>query len=498
MGFKAGVVRGVVLINDTLAGNTNIAGTSNTGTISLGNASVTAINVIGPTNINIAGALSTAIGSTSNTGTVAIGNTNSTSVTLIGPVNINTSSSNNTAINSTSNTGSISIGNTSSGTVAIDCGTAGIVVGTTANAHSSTFGSTSSTSNTTIQSGSGALNITATGGPLTINSGTGTLSISTDASATTINIGTGAAIKAVTLGSTTASATTTIKGPSAGVFAIGVASVAVANKNYVTMNTSTGALGSDAGPASSITITGDSGGGLTGNSFTFTGGSTGLTFAGAGSTETLGGTLAIANGGTNAATKANAQTNLGLGGTNATSMATSTGIVKYDGTRLVTSSTAKIDSSNIYTNTSQPAFFAFKTSNATNQTGAGATATVAFDSTVFDQNSNFSSSTTFTAPVTGLYHFDICVEMGSLTVLMTLINVNLVTTAKTYIFGSNSPGVCKTANNTCQYTGSMLISMTATDTAQVQVIIVNGAGNTASVDGNATFPLTFFSGYLVC
>jgi len=50
--------------------------------------------------------------------------------------------------------------------------------------------------------------------------------------------------------------------------------------------------------ASSITITGNSGGGLTGNSFTFTGGTTGLTFAGAGTTETLGGDLVVANGGT--------------------------------------------------------------------------------------------------------------------------------------------------------------------------------------------------------
>lgn len=58
-----------------------------------------------------------------------------------------------------------------------------------------------------------------------------------------------------------------------------------------------------ASPASSsITITGDSGGGLTGNSFTFTGGTTGLTFAGAGTTETLGGTLVVSNGGTGAST----------------------------------------------------------------------------------------------------------------------------------------------------------------------------------------------------
>ena len=55
--------------------------------------------------------------------------------------------------------------------------------------------------------------------------------------------------------------------------------------------------------ASSITITGDSGGGLTGNSFTFKGGSTGLTFSGSGSTETLTGTLVVANGGTGRASQ---------------------------------------------------------------------------------------------------------------------------------------------------------------------------------------------------
>ena len=51
-------------------------------------------------------------------------------------------------------------------------------------------------------------------------------------------------------------------------------------------------------PPSSISITGDTGGTLTGNSFTITGGSTGLTFNGLGTTETVSGTLAVKNGGT--------------------------------------------------------------------------------------------------------------------------------------------------------------------------------------------------------
>jgi hypothetical protein len=56
-----------------------------------------------------------------------------------------------------------------------------------------------------------------------------------------------------------------------------------------------------ASPASaSISITGDTGGALTGSSFTFTGGTTGLTFNGAGTTETVAGTLVVSNGGTGA------------------------------------------------------------------------------------------------------------------------------------------------------------------------------------------------------
>ena len=68
----------------------------------------------------------------------------------------------------------------------------------------------------------------------------------------------------------------------------------------------TGVTGADpvfASPAaSSISITGDSGGAQTGNAFTFTGGTTGLTFAGAADTFTLGGDLVVANGGTGAVT----------------------------------------------------------------------------------------------------------------------------------------------------------------------------------------------------
>lgn len=90
----------------------------------------------------------------------------------------------------------------------------------------------------------------------------------------------------------------------------------------------TGVTGADpvwASPASSsISITGDSGGALIGNAFTFTGGTTGLTFSGAVSTETLTGTLVVANGGTGATTL----TGILIG--NGTSPVTANAVTQYN------------------------------------------------------------------------------------------------------------------------------------------------------------------------
>jgi len=79
----------------------------------------------------------------------------------------------------------------------------------------------------------------------------------------------------------------------------------------------TGVTGADpvwANPAaSSISITGNTGGALVGAAFTFTGGTTGLVFNGAGTTETLGGTLVVSNGGTGRATLTNHGVLIGAG-----------------------------------------------------------------------------------------------------------------------------------------------------------------------------------------
>lgn len=423
MAFKGGVVLGTVNLNATGTANTSLGATSNSGTVAIGNASSTAVNVLGPTNVNVAGAANTAIGSTSNTGTVAIGNTNSTSVTVVGPVNINTSSTNNTAIGSTSNSGTISIGNTSSGLVSIGCGTAGINVGTTANAH------------------------------------------------------------ATTVGSTTASATTIIQAPSGGVTLTGVQGVAVANKNYVTINTSTGAIGSDAGTSASISITGDSGGALTGTSFTFTGASTGLTFAGAGSTETLGGTLAIAN-----------------GGTDATSFTQSNGIVTYNGTRLVNYAGPQINSSGIATNTTQPCFLYTNNADQASVTGDGTIYNVVFSNKIFDNDNNFDGTSTFTAPVTGNYSFQFNLYLENISTAMTNCLIYLTTTGASYRFMQESFAPAQfVSGGIYLITYSLIAPMSATDTAVLTIRFLNGSKAVTIVGAtNAGFTSPIFSGYLIC
>jgi len=251
----------------------------------------------------------------------------------------------------------------------------------------------------------------------------------------------------------------------------------------------TGVTGADpvfaAPAASSITITGDSGGGLTGNSFTFTGGTTGLTFAGAGTTETLGGTLAIAN-----------------GGTNATSFTQTNGITTYNGTRLVNYAGPQLSSGGIYTNTSQPAFYAYNSGGATNVTGDGTNYTVVFDTAVSNQGSNYNTGTsTFTAPVTGMYFFTVAVEYLPILVAHTTGQLQLAvagTSASATILNYINPGVVKGGGNAYVANANAMVKMTATDTATV-ILTVVGSTKTVGINGGiATNPSCTFAGYLVC
>jgi hypothetical protein len=279
----------------------------------------------------------------------------------------------------------VTIGNgTGTSTMVLDCGTGGITVGTTANAHASTFGSVTSTSATTIQSGSGTISITATNGAITANSGTGTISVGTDATAATYNFATGAGNKLVTLGTTNGASSLALK--------TGTADFSLASATGTIMS------------------------------------------------------------------------------------ALDTGEITYP---------------------LQSAFMGYLDSNDANVTGNGTAFTLGSGNAfteVFDQNSDFNTNGTFTAPVTGKYYFAANAWLNGCTIASGLV-VTLIASN-----GSYSSRLFRPAGAS-QFVRSIsiLVDMDSADTATVTVTATGEAGNTDDILGAGGGNLTnYFSGYLAC
>ena len=308
----------------------------------------------------------------------------------------------------TSNSSFINIGNNiGASSVAVQCGSGGINIGTNstnntinigtgAAVKSCVFGSTNTTSSTTIQSGSGALNVTSTNGAMTIgsgngamtiNSGTGTLGISNDSSATTINIATGAAAKTVTLGTTNTTSSLALR--------------------Y---------------------------------------------------------------------------------GTSDFTLASATGTVM-----------SALDTGEI-TYPLQPAFQAYLGTTDSNVTGDGTTFRIGSGNAlteVFDNNSDFNTNGTFTAPVTGKYFFYVFAITQNTISSMTTYQLVIQTTAAGFNqayqngFANNAAGAFLGGN------GSVICQMTAGDTC-IFNIVVSGGTKTVEVYSGGANGLTSVGGYLVC
>lgn len=193
------------------------------------------------------------------------------------------------------------------------------------------------------------------------------------------------------------------------------------------------------------------------------------------------------------------------GGTNATSMSTSTGIVKYDGTSLITSTTSKIDSSNRMTNSSQPCFQVYLTTSATNVTGDGTVYNLLFDTTAFDQGSNItlnsSSKTIFTAPVTGKYLFCGCINFtwGVPAALYASIIYQMVATGGTYrLTELGFPNFNNVGSGFDGTSFSIILSMTAADTVYLTAAINFASGKNANFRGSTSPYENYWCGYLIC
>jgi hypothetical protein len=516
------------------------------------------------------------IGTNATAHTTTLGSTTTTATTGIqsGSGGITVATSSNGTFGLTTGTGTISISTDATATT--------LNIGTGGGVKSTFLGSTNSSSATTVQSGSGALNVTSTNGALTINSGTGALTISGDSAATTVaiaqggavktlsmgstnttsvttiecgtggcsvgasanahtttlgsttttstttiacgtggcNVGTSANAHATTVGSTTASATTVIQAPTGGVSMTGVASVAVANLNVVTINTSTGQLGSQAASSGDVTGPGSS----TDNALVRFDGATGKIIQNGVITEDDTGNLSITaavSGGDLSAIVSNTSNTASARAFYQAQVAGSTasdafietnisggqawtfGLDNSDSDAFAISSNATLGTTNVMRVATtgeinyplQSAFFAYLAGTASNVTGDGTTYTIAFDSELYDQNSDFNTGTsTFTAPVTGKYLMTGFLYFTDFSVAMTQAYLNLVTTGGTYQLLTVNP-FTMAGNGILNLTWCITVPMTATNTATVNITVVSGT-KIVDIVGGAT--ATSWQGTLLC
>ena len=130
----------------------------------------------------------------------------------------------------------------------------------------------------------------------------------------------------------------------------------------------------------------------------------------------------------------------------------------------------------------------------TNVTGDGTTYTMVFDSSRYDRNSNLSSSTTFTAPETGIYLVSGSIRLAGVTSSHTtgVIQFTGSTSAKT-ISSTFNPYTLDDANGTTFAVLNGLIALTAADTLTLDITI---SGGSLVVDSTGRRDSSFMSFYL--
>ncbi len=270
----------------------------------------------------------------------------------------------------------------------------------------------------------------------------GTVSLATDATTSTINVGTGAGVKTSTFGSTNSTSATTIQSGS------GALNVTATN-GAITINSGTGtiALSSD---ATNTTVN---------------------LATGAGAKLT---TLGSTNGASSLALKY---------GTADMTLASATGNVM-----------SALDTGEI-TYPLQPAFLAYLATADNDQTGNGGVynlGTVTALTEVFDQNADFNTNGTFTAPVTGRYFLNAAILVSGCTIA-TQSTFQIITSNRSYVAQFSRPASSGSFGNV----NSALTDMDAADTATVRVVVAGEAANTADIAGSASLQC-YFTGSLDC
>lgn len=150
-----------------------------------------------------------------------------------------------------------------------------------------------------------------------------------------------------------------------------------------------------------------------------------------------------------------------------------------------------------------PAFLAYLAGTDTNATGDSTAFTLGSGNAlteVYDQNGDFVTTGTFTAPVTGKYNLECSIQLNNLGAAHANGSVYISTSNRNYyVNNSYNVGTARTGGgnpNIAALNGSCLADMDAMDTATV-VITVADSTKTVGI-GAAAFPISYFCGKLAC
>jgi len=151
--------------------------------------------------------------------------------------------------------------------------------------------------------------------------------------------------------------------------------------------------------------------------------------------------------------------------------------------------------------TTLPSFLAKQLTDQTNVTGDGTAYTVTFTTVVYDNSSNFSGNTTFTAPVSGHYLFGFSLVLTGVTAGMVIGTIDYSVNGGTILYRAtevNVTAVSAGVVNVWAVSGSQAISLSATNTVVLLVNVI-GAAKVITVQGQTASTVTSptFWGYQV-
>lgn len=145
---------------------------------------------------------------------------------------------------------------------------------------------------------------------------------------------------------------------------------------------------------------------------------------------------------------------------------------------------------------STPAFLATHSVAQDNVTGAGTGVTPNFTTEIFDQNSDYDGTNTFTAPVTGRYIFTMGIRFSDIGANAAICSISLITSNRSYQSYSVNATNVERGDGVLDCAMTMFADMDAADTCLGSAVITGMAGDT--VDLPASVTTTFFSGSLQC